>query len=148
MITSIKQISNETYFPVSFLKRENFSDQGYVLSHNSNFNEVWIPWCTNSNEFQQKVLILNINQDAYYYIWQTGPYIYSQMQHVSQNTVGKHYYNDPINGYPAIPNVIPNASLYQKGVRMGPAHGDRRLIIRQKERKGFFLEQFFTLHLL
>ena len=71
-VTSIKTILNRTQYPMEFRKRENVSDTISLDPGEAQATEIWVPWCDNQSDFDQKAIEVKfINYDGALYIWQS-----------------------------------------------------------------------------
>lgn len=147
-VTSIKAIVNHSEFPVTFLKLENTEDHGVIYPGQVNYNEVWIPWCDNAEAFSQKALIIEVNNDLRFYIWQSGAAVYYHQSPIKELTIGQ-----PYAAIPKYPQLVPYAALNQKLYKpnlipgLSAVGGDRRLTILRTFKPKAVLNQFFTINL-
>lgn len=147
-VTSIRNIVNQSEFPVVFLKLENTEDHGIIYPGQVNYNEVWIPWCDNAVDFSRKVLILEVNGDMRFYIWQSGPGVYYHQAPVKAFSTGQPYAS--IAKPPQlIPYVAVNPQLYKGQLIPGVSAvgGNRRLTIMRTYKPNAVLNQYFTINL-
>lgn len=147
-VTSIRNITNQTEFAVSFLKLENTEDHGIIYPGQVNYNEVWIPWCDNPHDFSQKALIIEVNSDLRFYIWQSGPGVYYNLAPIKGFSTGQ-----PYPGIAKPPQLVPYVSidpqLYKPHLIPGVSAvgGNRRLTIMRTNKLNALLNQYFTIHL-
>ena len=134
-VTSIKQIVNQTKYPVSFLKLEDVSNRGVIQPRGFITKEVWIPWCDNASQFSSKTLILEINEDLRLYIWQRGDVVYYSKVPVKSFSTQQPYKESV---KPAIHPLLPQlvaGDIFNRGTPIpgfAKVDGDRVLQIIEK----------------
>jgi hypothetical protein len=71
-VTNIKSFHNQSSNNVQINKREDGNDSIALGPDCTSAEEIWIPWCTNPEEFKRKVMTVEITSGRTYYIWQNG----------------------------------------------------------------------------
>lgn len=148
-VTSIKSIINQTGFGISFLKLENVEDNGIIHPGLTSYNEVWIPWCDNAEQFSQKALVVQVNNDLRFFIWQSGPLIYYNQAPVKEFSTGQPYIGllKPPQPVPYV--AIPSQYYKPKQIPgLASIGGDRKLIVMRTNKHNAVLNQFFTISLM
>jgi hypothetical protein len=147
-VTSIKKIINQTEFHVAFRKLQDSSDAGFISPGSYIDNEVWIPWCDDSSQFSSNVLILEINEDIKFYIWQKGDTVFYCK--TTPFSTGQPY--NGILKYPIkpIPNSPADPNIFSYGQPIpGIAHvdGNRALKIYSYPNQNLVLKNYFDIYL-
>lgn len=73
-ITAIKEIINNSKETLHIIKKENPNhDLLTIFSGNTSVHEIWVPWVTNQNEFNEKVIEITFEEsNKKISIWQNG----------------------------------------------------------------------------
>jgi len=72
-ITAIKTIINKTDELIEISKREDANDSVSILPNSMIYEEIWIPWVVNQQDFDKKTIVIRYTKsNKVIYVWQHG----------------------------------------------------------------------------
>lgn len=75
-MSSLRRITNQSEYDVSYIKLENRGNNGNVPKNSVGEMDVWFPWVNTPGEFASKVIVVEMIGLARIYLWESDQYLW------------------------------------------------------------------------